>query len=102
MSGLMGKNAADRLGFRSLSAPWRGAYICGEETALLESLEGKKGMPRHEAAIPARLGFMVPDHGEQRRIHRGRADHPAPGPEWFSSFGRPNNAALKFSRSRVT
>ncbi len=56
-----------------------GAYICGEETALLESLEGKKGMPRLKPPFPANVGpLWLPDDGQQRRIHRCRADHPAP------------------------
>ena len=56
-----------------------GAYICGEETALLESLEGKKGMPRLKPPFPANVGlYGCPTHGQQRRIDRGRAGHPAP------------------------
>ncbi len=45
-----------------------GAYICGEETALLESLEGKKGHAAAEAAVPGQHGpLWLPDDGEQRR-----------------------------------
>ena len=56
-----------------------GAYICGEETALLESLEGKKGMPRLKPPFPANIGpLWLPDHGQQCRVDRRRADHPAP------------------------
>ena len=56
-----------------------GAYICGEETAMLESLEGKKGMPRMKPPFPAECGpLRLPDDGQQRRVDRGRADHPAP------------------------
>jgi hypothetical protein len=55
-----------------------GAYICGEETALLESLEGKKGMPRMKPPFPAGRPLRLPDHGEQRGIDRGGADDPAP------------------------
>ena len=55
-----------------------GAYICGEETAMLESLEGKKGMPRMKPPFPADDGALrLPDHGQQRRIDRRRADDPA-------------------------
>ena len=55
-----------------------GAYICGEETALLESLEGKKGMPRLKPPFPANIGpLRLPDHGQQCRIDRRRRDHPA-------------------------
>ncbi len=52
-----------------------GAYICGEETAMLESLEGKKGHAADEAAVPGRHGTLrLADHGQQRRIDRRRAD----------------------------
>ena len=55
-----------------------GAYICGEETALLESLEGRKGMPRLKPPFPANTGlYGGADHGEQRRVDRGGADDPA-------------------------
>ena len=53
-----------------------GAYICGEETGLLESLEGKKGQPRKKPPFPAQYGaFGMPDHGEQRRDLLARAAH---------------------------
>ena len=54
-----------------------GAYICGEETALLDSLEGRRGQPRLRPPFPAVAGSVrLPDGGEQRRIHRQRAaDH---------------------------
>jgi hypothetical protein len=54
-----------------------GAYICGEETALLESLEGKQGHAADEAAVPGGRGpVRLPDDGEQCRIHRRGADDP--------------------------
>ena len=54
-----------------------GAYICGEETALLESLEGKRGQPRTKPPFPAIAGLLrLPDRREQRRVdHDGAADH---------------------------
>ncbi|MEI9932911.1 MAG: hypothetical protein WDM89_20845 [Rhizomicrobium sp.] len=56
-----------------------GAYICGEETALLESLEGKKGQPRLKPAIPGECrSLWLPDNREQCREHRGCANDPAP------------------------
>jgi NADH-quinone oxidoreductase subunit F len=56
-----------------------GAYIAGEETGLLESLEGKKAMPPHEASVPGRNRLVrLPDNGEQRRDYCRRADNPAP------------------------
>ena len=74
-----------------------GAYICGEETAMIESLEGKKGQPRLKPPFPGGRGpLWLPDHGQQRRKHRGRADDPAArGPRGSRSFGRENNKGTK-------
>ena len=95
--GLLGKNAA--------ASGWScdvylhrgaGAYICGEETALMESLEGKKGLPRSKPPFPANVGLyscptivnnvetlaMVPEI-----LRRGSG--------WFASFGRPKNSGTK-------
>ena len=56
-----------------------GAYICGEETALLESLEGKKGQPRLKPPFPAGAGlYGCPTTVNNVEIHRGRRHHPAP------------------------
>ena len=73
-----------------------GAYICGEETALLESLEGKKGMPRMKPPFPAGAGL----YGCPTTVNNVESIAVAPsilrrGAEWFSSFGRPNNAGVK-------
>ncbi|MEJ0063679.1 MAG: NADH-quinone oxidoreductase subunit NuoF [Alphaproteobacteria bacterium] len=96
-AGLLGKNAA--------GSGWdmdiylhrgAGAYICGEETALLESLEGKKGYPRNKPPFPAGAGLyacpttvnnvetiaVVPEI-----LHRGGA--------WFAGIGRANNTGTK-------
>ena len=56
-----------------------GAYICGEETALLDSLEGRRGQPRLKPPFPAVAGLYArPTVGQQRRDDRlGPADHPA-------------------------
>src|SRR6202012_1209845 len=73
-----------------------GAYICGEETALLESLEGKKGQPRLKPPFPANAGLygcptpvnnVEPIDGVQDTMRRGGA--------WFAGIGRPNNAGTK-------
>ena len=79
-AGLLGKNAAGSgYDFDLFVHRGAGAYICGEETAMLESLEGKKGKPRLKPPFPAGAGpLRLPDHGQQCREHRGRADHPAP------------------------
>ena len=74
-----------------------GAYICGEETALLDSLEGRRGQPRLQAAVPrGRRAVRPPDRREQRRVHRQRAGRssgtaptgsPAMGTEKSTGFG---------------
>ena len=61
-----------------------GAYICGEETALLDSLEGRRGQPRLRPSVPRRRRpLRLPNGGQQRRVHRQRAaDH---GQRWTGS-----------------
>ena len=73
-----------------------GAYICGEETALLESLEGKKGMPRMKPPFPANVGL----YGCPTTVNNVESIAVAPtilrrGAGWFSSFGAKNNAGTK-------
>ena len=73
-----------------------GAYICGEETALLESLEGKKGMPRLKPPFPANVGL----YGCPTTVNNVESIAVAPtilrrGAEWFSAIGRPNNTGTK-------
>jgi NADH-quinone oxidoreductase subunit F len=73
-----------------------GAYICGEETALLESLEGKKGMPRMKPPFPAGVGL----YGCPSTVNNVESIAVAPtilrrGAAWFTSLGRPNNAGQK-------
>jgi NADH-quinone oxidoreductase subunit F len=73
-----------------------GAYICGEETALLESLEGKKGMPRLKPPFPAAVGL----YGCPTTVNNVESIAVAPtilrrGASWFSALGRPKNAGTK-------
>ena len=73
-----------------------GAYICGEETALLESLEGKKGMPRLKPPFPAAVGL----YGCPTTVNNVESIAVAPailrrGAAWFSALGRPKNAGTK-------
>jgi len=73
-----------------------GAYICGEETALLESLEGKKGQPRLKPPFPANVGL----YGCPTTVNNVESIAVAPtilrrGAAWFSSIGRPNNVGTK-------
>ena len=73
-----------------------GAYICGEETALLESLEGKKGMPRMKPPFPANMGL----YGCPTTVNNVESIAVAPtilrrGATWFAGFGAKNNAGTK-------
>ena len=96
-AGLLGKNAAKSgWDFDLYVHHGAGAYICGEETALLESLEGKKGMPRMKPPFPAGAGL----YGCPTTVNNVESIAVVPtilrrGPEWFAGFGRPNNAGTK-------
>ncbi|MEM6913020.1 MAG: NADH-quinone oxidoreductase subunit NuoF, partial [Pseudomonadota bacterium] len=73
-----------------------GAYICGEETALLESLEGKKGQPRLKPPFPAGAGL----YGCPTTVNNVESIAVVPtilrrGADWFKGFGRPNNHGTK-------
>jgi len=73
-----------------------GAYICGEETALLESLEGKKGQPRLKPPFPAGAGL----YGCPTTINNVESIAVVPtilrrGAEWFAGLGKPNNTGTK-------
>ncbi|MCC7080955.1 MAG: NADH-quinone oxidoreductase subunit NuoF [Burkholderiales bacterium] len=73
-----------------------GAYICGEETGLLESLEGKKGLPRFKPPFPASFGL----YGKPTTINNTETFAAVPwiilnGGEAFLSLGRPNNGGTK-------
>ena len=73
-----------------------GAYICGEETALIESLEGKKGLPRFKPPFPAQYGV----YGKPTTINNTETFASVPsiirnGGEWFMGLGRPNNGGVK-------
>ena len=73
-----------------------GAYICGEETALLESLEGRKGQPRLKPPVPAACGL----YGCPTTINNVETIAVVPtilrrGAPWFAGFGRPKNAGTK-------
>ena len=73
-----------------------GAYICGEETALLESLEGKKGMPRLKPPFPANMGL----YGCPTTVNNVESIAVAPtilrrGAAWFAGFGAKNNTGTK-------
>ncbi|MDH6268804.1 NADH-quinone oxidoreductase subunit F [Rhizobium sp. SG_E_25_P2] len=95
-AGLLGKN--NKLGYDIdiYVHHGAGAYICGEETALLESLEGKKGQPRLKPPFPANMGL----YGCPTTVNNVESIAVTPtilrrGASWYSSFGRPNNAGTK-------
>lgn len=96
-AGLLGANAAGSgWDFDLYLHHGAGAYICGEETALLESLEGKKGMPRMKPPFPAGAGL----YGCPTTVNNVESIAVVPtilrrGAEWFAGFGRPNNAGVK-------
>ncbi|KAG0629000.1 hypothetical protein M758_1G069400 [Ceratodon purpureus] len=95
--GLLGKNACGSgYDFDVYIHYGAGAYICGEETALLESLEGKQGKPRLKPPFPANAGL----YGCPTTVTNVETVAVSPtilrrGPEWFASFGRKNNSGTK-------
>jgi NADH-quinone oxidoreductase subunit F len=93
---LIGKNNKNGWDFDLYVHHGAGAYICGEETALLESLEGKKGMPRMKPPFPANVGL----YGAPTTVNNVESIAVVPeilrrGAAWFASFGAQNNAGTK-------
>src|SRR5579872_1376695 len=93
---LIGKNNVHGFDFDLILHHGAGAYICGEETALLESLEGKKGMPRLKPPFPANVGL----YGCPTTVNNVESIAVTPtilrrGAEWFAAIGRPNNTGTK-------
>lgn len=96
-AGLLGRNAA--------GSGWdmdvhlhrgAGAYICGEESALLESLEGKKGMPRNKPPFPAGAGlYACPTTVNNVETIAVAPEILRRGASWFAGIGRPNNTGSK-------
>merc|ERR1712122_22266 len=73
-----------------------GAYICGEETALIESLEGKQGKPRLKPPFPANVGvFGCPTTVSNVETVAVAPDICRRGGEWFAGFGRERNRGTK-------
>lgn len=95
--GLIGKNILNSgIDFELHNTLGAGAYICGEETALLESLEGKKGMPRFKPPFPANYGL----YGRPSNINNTESYASVPvilekGAQWFAELGKPNNGGTK-------
>jgi NADH-quinone oxidoreductase subunit F len=96
-AGLLGKNAAGSgYDFDVFVHRGAGAYICGEETAMIESLEGKKGQPRLKPPFPAGAGL----YGCPTTVNNVESIAVVPtilrrGASWFASFGRDNNKGTK-------
>jgi NADH-quinone oxidoreductase subunit F len=96
-AGLIGKNAAGSgWDFDMYIHRGAGAYICGEETALLESIEGKKGQPRLKPPFPANVGLW----GCPTTVNNVETIAVVPailrrGGDWFAGLGRPKNAGTK-------
>jgi NADH-quinone oxidoreductase subunit F len=96
-AGLLGKNACGSgWEFNLYVHRGAGAYICGEESALIESLEGKKGQPRLKPPFPAGVGL----YGCPTTVNNVESIAVAPtilrrGAAWFSGLGRPKNSGTK-------
>nr|WP_319516991.1 NADH-quinone oxidoreductase subunit NuoF [uncultured Cohaesibacter sp.] len=93
---LIGKNNIHGYDFDIIVHHGAGAYICGEETALLESLEGKKGQPRLKPPFPANVGL----YGCPTTVNNVESIAVAPtilrrGANWFKGFGAENNHGTK-------
>jgi NADH-quinone oxidoreductase subunit F len=93
---LIGKNNVHGWPFDLYLHHGAGAYICGEETALLESLEGKKGQPRLKPPFPANVGlFGCPTTVNNVESIAAVPDIMRRGAAWFAAIGRPNNTGTK-------
>lgn len=96
-AGLIGRNACGSgWDFDLYLHRGAGAYICGEETALIESLEGKKGMPRLKPPFPAAAGL----YGCPTTVNNVESIAVVPtilrrGAAWFAGLGRPQNTGTK-------
>ncbi len=96
-AGLLGQNIlGSHFSFQLHAAHGFGAYICGEETALLESLEGKKGQPRFKPPFPASFGL----YGKPTTINNTETFAAVPwiirnGGQAYLEIGKPNNGGTK-------
>lgn len=96
-AGFLGKNLfGSGFDFDLFSHLGAGAYICGEETAMMESLEGKRGLPRNKPPFPAAKGL----YGKPTTINNTETYASIPvimekGAEWFLNLGKPNNGGCK-------
>ena len=93
---LVGKNNVNGWDFDIYVSHGAGAYICGEETAMLESLEGKKGQPRLKPPFPANCGlYGAPTTVNNVETIASVPDIMRRGATWFAALGKPNNTGTK-------
>ena len=96
-AGYLGKNILDSgTDFDLYALLGAGAYICGEETALMQSVEGKQGKPRFKPPFPANFGL----YGRPTTINNIETFASVPpilqhGGQWFLDLGLPNNGGVK-------
>ncbi len=96
-AGYLGKNIlGSGFDFDAHAHLGAGAYVCGEETALIESIEGKKGQPRFKPPFPANYGL----YGCPTTINNTESLSSVPmilknGGQWFLELGKPNNGGNK-------
>ncbi len=96
-NGLLGKNIMGTdISIDLYPSLGAGAYICGEETALLNSLEGKRGLPRYKPPFPANFGL----YGKPTTINNTETLSSVPaimrnGARWFADLGIPNSGGVK-------
>ena len=96
-AGFLGKNIlGSGVDFDLYAHLGGGAYVCGEETALIESIEGKKGQPRFKPPFPASFGL----YGRPTTINNTETLSSVPmilknGGQWFLELGKPNNGGSK-------
>lgn len=96
-AGFLGDNILQSgFDFQLHNALGAGAYICGEETAMMNSLEGKRGLPRFKPPFPANFGL----YGKPTTINNTETFASVPvilekGADWFVNLGKPNNGGTK-------
>lgn len=96
-AGYLGENLfGSNFDFQLHGSLGAGAYVCGEETALMQSLEGKQGRPRFKPPFPANFGV----YGRPTTINNVETYASVPvilqkGGEWFLNLGKPNNGGTK-------
>lgn len=96
-AGFIGKNIlGSGFDFELYTHLGAGAYICGEETALMEALEGKRGLPRYKPPFPAARGL----YGKPTTINNVETFASIPvivekGADWFLGLGKPNNGGCR-------